>query len=652
MVKFQKGLIFIFVCSFSFLSTNGQNAATPVQAFKLQGLSGDILLDGYYNYKIWDRMGIEDNYRISYISPAISLKTKSYIWHPNLLTIDLNADYNPELRQNIADIHPDRVEKMSYKGIDLSTKLLKNKKIRVNSNIKLSDGYYNDEDINYTKSNNKYWDVGIESVRKDIPFQILYSNVKSENENITNNRLYSFETKKLSGSINKRFFKNDAHILKYTYINDDRIYSSLKEINTESHDINLNNRLYFDKKNNYLFQSIIRNYNRAGNLESKEFSAAEKFLFKFPANFKLGLNYNFRDYVKEDFKLNQNNVFTHIDNKLYQSLWSSVFFSINETKQNLFNQNVRQAGFSFNYLKKIPTGNISISYYYANEVLNRKNEPGIIETVNEQHTISDGELLLLNYPFVNLASIVVKSMNQLLIYQENLDYYIVEQGDYVEIQRIPGGQLDNNSIIYIDYTADQAGTSNYTLDRQNFSAEISVLNQWVSVYYKYKEDAFSDIEFENMFSRDEYKQHMVGVASRSKYHKAGIEYTNKESSLLPIEQLRYYVNTSLTLKKFNFIASASNNYYYKYGVYSNQSYFSALANIIYKINSNAKLEYSFDYRKQDGDNIFLDLIKSKIAYSAKIRALNYSVGLEYFHKNMLLDKVNMGGAFVKVARSF
>ncbi|MBU8893889.1 MAG: hypothetical protein KOO66_14000 [Bacteroidales bacterium] len=651
-MRFQKWLIFIFVFTYPFLSINGQNTLTPIQAFKFQKIGGEIGLDGYYNYKLWDRLGIEDNYKISYISPAISLNTKSYIWHPNLLSINFKADYNPELRQNIADIHPDRVERMSRKGIDLSTILLKNKNYRISSQIKLSDGYYNNEDISYSKSNSSFWDVKLSGMDKKIPFVLSYSNLKSETENITNNRIYSFDTKRLIGRISKTFFKNDAHYIQYKYTEDNRLYNSLANINTRYHEINLNNRLYFDKKNNYLFNSTIREYIKYGNQESKEFSATEKFLFKFPANFRLGLNYNFRNYLNEDIKLNQNDIFAHLDHKLFQSLRSSVFYSINDTKQSLYNQQIKQAGFSFNYLKKIPTGNIVINYYFANEQMDHKNKSGIIQVVNEQHTITDGDILLLNNPFVNKQSVVVKSMNQILIYQENLDYYLVDQGNYIEIQRIPGGQLNNNSIIYIDYTAEQAGTSSYSLNRHNFSAEISVLKKLVSVYYRYKEDAYSDIEFENIFSRDEYKQHIMGIKSHSKYYNAGIEYKKKVSSLIPIQQLRYYANMKLRHKKFQFFASASNNYYYKYGVYSNQSYFYSSANVTYRMRSNTIIQYSFDYRNQNGDNIFLNLVKSKLEYSSRIRALSYSFGLEYFHRNRLLEEEMLGGVFVKVKRRF
>ncbi|PLX14478.1 MAG: hypothetical protein C0597_10010, partial [Marinilabiliales bacterium] len=583
---------------------------------------------------------------------AFNIKTQSYIWHPNLLSIDINADYNPELRNNIADAYPDRVERMSHKGIDFSAKVLKQKKIRLQSNVILSDGYYNDEDINYTKSNNKYWDVKLMSVDRRIPFQLSYSNIISENNNITKNRLYSFDAKNLVGTISKKLYKKDAHSIQYKYTEDKRVYSSLQEINTVFHDINLNNRLYFDKKNNYLLNSIIREYIKYGNLESKEFSAREKFLFKFPQNFKLGLNYTYRDYLSNEFNFNQNEIFTQLDHKLFQSLWSSLFYSIYNTKQSLYSEQVSQVGFNINYLKKIPTGNIAINYYYANETMHRNNESDIVQVVNEQHTITDGELLLLKVPFVINGSVVVKSMNQILIYQENLDYYLVDQGDFVEIQRIPGGQLDNNSIILVDYIAERAATSNYKLDRHSLSAKVSILNQWLSVYYRYKEDAYSNIDYENIFSRDEYKQHIIGIESRSKYHKLGIEYNDKESSLIPIEQLRYFANLSLRYKNFQFLATASHNYYYKYGIYKNQSYLSSTANVTYRIGSNTNIEYSFNYRKQDGDNIFLDLVKSKLEYSSRLRALSYSFGLEYFHKNMISEDIKLGGVFIKVRRIF
>ena len=438
-MKYKKRTIFIlgFICTF--LSASSQSVTTPIQAFKLQRIRGSILLDGYYNYKsLDDQLGVSDNYRIFYISPTLNVRTQSYIAHPNFLSLDIKAEYNPELRNNIADIYPDRVERMSRKGIDLSANLLKKKKIRLQSNVSLSDGYYNDEDINYTKSNNKYWDVRLLGVDKRLPFQITYSSLNSENNNITINRLYSFDSKKLVGAIRKSFFRNDMHRFQYRFTEDKRVYSSLQEINTIFHDFNLNNRIYFDRKNNFLFNSTLKEFIKEGSLESKEFLAIEKFDFKLPFKFRYGLNYTYRNYSSNDVNLNQNNIFTHLDHKLFKSLRSSVFYTLNNSKRDISTQQIHQQGFSFDYQKKIPTGNVTISYSFANENMDNQNKLGVIEVVNEQHTISDGDILLLENPYVNLGSIIVKSMNQILIYQENLDYYLIEQGDFVEIQRIPG----------------------------------------------------------------------------------------------------------------------------------------------------------------------------------------------------------------------
>ncbi len=651
-MKIHKLLILniILVCPLFYI--NGQNNSTPIRAFKLQNYSGEIRLDSYYNYKTWDRVSYEDKYRISYVSPAINLKTKSYIWHPNLLSVDFKAYYNPKLRTNIADINPDRVERITQNSFDLSAKLLQRKKIRLYSNFRINDGYYNDEDVSISKSNSKYWDAKLIGLKEKYPFLLTYSNVVAENENVTSKILHRYDTKRFIGRINKTFYKHDTHRLQYTYTDDKRMYGNLIDINTIIHDINLNNRLFFDKKNNYLLNSTIRNYITQGFRESVETSAIEKFKFKFPAKFELGLDYEFRNYSEDNFNLVQNEIYTYLSQELYKSLTSTVFCSANNLQQTLFEQQIVQIGAKFNYVKKIPTGNIVLNYFYANESMTRNNEAGLLQVVNEQHTIRDGEILLLNNPFIDRASIVVKSMNQILIYQENIDYYLIDQSGYTEIQRIPGGQLNNNSVIYVDYTANIGGTSSYNLHRHNFSARVSVLKQLVSVFYEYREDLYYDTELVDLVGREQFKEHVGGVESRSKYHRFGIDYTSRKSSLIPVEMLKYYATLKIRYKKLGFFTSVSHNYYFKHGIFKDLSYFNSFANMIYTIGSNTKIEYSFNYRKHDGNNIYLDLVKSKLEYSSKIRALSYSFGLEYFHKNMLLDKMELAGVFVKIKRTF
>jgi hypothetical protein len=652
-VIYQKCSILILCLTFLFQHAYGQKRPAPVKGFKLQYFGGDIGMDAYYNYRIRDRMGTEDKTKMSNFSPFINLQTSSYIVHPSLLTLDLNADYYPSLSKSIANIHPDRVEKASHKSIDLTARLLRNKKYRIYSKFLIKDGYRNDEDVSYVKSFYKNWEIKLVCADKRIPITLSFSNLNSESENITSNYIYNFDTKRITGIIRKTINNNQSHRLQYRYTDDKRRYGDFQDFNTKYHEIDLNNILYLDKRNNYSFSSSIRKDIRYGTSESKNFTAIERLYFRLPANFKLDLNYNFRHYSNEDYRLAQNRIRTSLEQQLFRSLRSSVFFSLDRTQHSFYNEEAIPAGFSINYTKKIPTGGINIRYHQSNEKWDRQKEHGINQVVNEQHTISDSEILLLNYPFVDLASIVVKSLNQILIYRENFDYYLVNQGDYVEIKRIPGGQLDNNSIILVDYTAaDQDNTSSYNLSRSQFSASISVFNRLLSVYYIYKEDAYSNVVYENNFTRDEYKQQSIGVVSSSNYHNAGIEYLSKESSILPIQQLRYFTNMNYRYNKFHFFASFTLNHYYKYGINSNHRYITSTANIEYKMKLYTNIRYSFSYRKEDGEDLFLEIVKSKLEVNSTTRAIDYSFGLEFFHRNQLLNDSQLFGVFVKFKRVF
>ena len=69
--------------------------------------------------------------------------------------------------------------------------------------------------------------------------------------------------------------------------------------------------------------------------------------------------------------------------------------------------------------------------------------------LNEEQVLRDGEMTLLNKPYVDVNSVVVKDVSGTLIYQANFDYILLERAGYVEIQRIPGGLIPNKgTVIY------------------------------------------------------------------------------------------------------------------------------------------------------------------------------------------------------------
>ena len=651
-MKLVNYFILFLIFNLPFIHLSGQNASSPIKAFKFRHFNGYLNFYSYYNYKTWEKVGTKDNYNISYLSPSASIDAKTYILHPNFLCVDIKADYTPELKKNLADINPDVIERISRKSIDLSAVMLQNKDIKLYSYFKINDGYYNNEEISFTKTFGKYWEVKLVNINKKLPFLVTYSKRNSESENTTNFRKYNFEADKLIAKVSKTFFKKDLHYFQYKYLDDERNYNNLIAINNRYNEFNLNNKFFFDKKYNYLFHSIIRENIISGFQNSKEFTIHENLLFKLPYQLEFKFDYQHNNYSNESINQIQNKIHTNIAHQLFRSLKSSVFYDFDKAKQTQFDYTLNQAGVKLNYQKKIPTGILAINYYRSFELMNRNNEQGIIQVVNELHTISDGSILLLRYPFIDKASIIVRSMNQTLIYQENLDYYLVDQGDFIEIQRIPGGLIENNSVIYIDYTAQQAGTSSYTLSRQGFNTKVSIFKQLLSVYYNFQQDKLTNSEFYNQHNKEQFKQNIFGVESRSKYHIAGIEYKNRESTLISIQMLKYYAKLNFNFKKFKFWGMASHNYYFKYGFYSNQNYFYSSLNLSYRIQSNTQIQYKFHYRKQKGDNIFIDVTKSQLEYSSKIRSFSYSFGLEYFHRYVLLDRTNLGGVFIKATRKF
>ena len=103
-----------------------------------------------------------------------------------------------------------------------------------------------------------------------------------------------------------------------------------------------------------------------------------------------------------------------------------------------------------NYQKKIPfNGKLSLMYNYSNikdsKIVNDQFAP----IYDESHQLTDGDITFLGQTDINLNSVIVKNENGSIIYELNFDYILIQQGEFIQIQRIPGGQIRNNDAVLV-----------------------------------------------------------------------------------------------------------------------------------------------------------------------------------------------------------
>ena len=70
-------------------------------------INGQLELISRYNTLDFTSLQVENEQESSFISGKLQLNTKSYFWHPNFLTVNLNGIYNPAAGKEISLLLPD-----------------------------------------------------------------------------------------------------------------------------------------------------------------------------------------------------------------------------------------------------------------------------------------------------------------------------------------------------------------------------------------------------------------------------------------------------------------------------------------------------------------------------------------------------------------
>ena len=174
-------------------------------------------------------------------------------------------------------------------------------------------------------------------------------------------------------------------------------------------------------------------------------------------------------------------------------------------------------GVGFDYTKKIPFGQLRLSYHYYRHNQENESEEVPRQILNEPHILLDGSPELLDKPYVDISSVVVKDNTGTIIYQENLDYILVERNNFVEVQRVLGGLIPNGGQILVDYVAIQPGSYSYDLNNHDVFLGFILFNRLVEVYYHGRFQDYTNVEQTEFLTLNYFSQNIYGIRIEKRF---------------------------------------------------------------------------------------------------------------------------------------
>jgi hypothetical protein len=626
---------------------------TPSGFFHPESINGNIRFMGLYRMQksvIGDV--IEDQRSIYYIG-GIMLNTTSFFWSPDILYVNLDVEYNPESRNETYLLVPDRSEVRTLKKLDFRTAIFRNKSVNLNVFANLNQTYFNRELLTNVKSDNKQWGGIFSIYNKFLPLSVSYRQSDWRQNELQTGRVFTMKQNDFTPRISKSFGSNDNNELLYSKSSYYYSYAGSSEVKNLIDKVTLTDNIFFDRDRKYNFNSYASYYKQDGTYQFEKIEANERLLFNLPANLRFTGGYMYNRLTDPTQVLSQNRILGSLNHRLFESLTTNVYVDYSDISQTIYDENNLRAGADLNYTKKIPTGTLNLSYRYYRSYFDMTGTSAPLKIVNEEHILSDNQTTLLNKPYVDLSTVVVKDPAGIILYQENFDYIVTERNDYVEIKRIPGGQILNGQTVTVSYTAIQPGSYSYIADNNTFSSSILLFGKLLELYYTRSVQDYKDLVQTEYLTLNYFNQYIAGCRIDLGVAGAGVEYDEYNSNVIPYKRYRYYVDLNISIWTKLLVALNGNLLDYKLIADDvNQIHANINGKISYLFSHRTRLDFDAGYLRQRGQNIDLDLITSKLELSTSFRQLYLKGGLEIYRRHYLNSDFDFAGTFIEIVRKF
>lgn len=616
--------------------------------------NGEVKLNGFYRQQERDGNQINEIQKSSLLNAGIFLNTKNYIWTPKFLVVDIDGAYTPARTSDKFLVIPDQSENMDIRKFDTRLILFPENRLSLSSYFNYGQLYNNRENLSSMKSSSKNWGNTVFYRAKKFSFSLGNINWNQDETEIRTGRRFINKQNNFEGRVNNTFGIANKQELLLSHNEFYRLDYNKNEVTNYINSVNYNNLASFGKQKRNNLNTLISSVWQRGTETFNRYQVVENVSWDMSKPLKSYANYAFFAEERPSQSVYQNKIGGGIRHQLYESLQSHLAYEYNSTSNNLFNAGFNRGSLDLSYTKKIfEKHNLDLSYNYNLQAQKWKSLDGIISIINESVTLSDGPITLLSRPYINVNSIRVKDATSTIIYQLNFDYIITPQNNYMQIQRVPGGQIPNNTIVYVDYTAIQPGSFQYVSNNYLFSSGIYFFNRLFGFYFKKSVQDYKHLNNTDFITLNYITQQILGAKFEYKNLVGGIEYDTMNSTVLPYTLLRYYFNLSGALSKTVVISMNGSLYdYKKLNNVPNIQYADISGTATYHFRPNLSFNVSLAYRNQNGEGVDLNLLNFRTGAIAAIHKLRFSTYYNYYNRALFSEKIRFNAINFQISRIF
>jgi len=631
-----------------------QNYSISRKFWSLTSVTGAVQLGANYRYLDGYSNEIYNYQKSSRYYAGAAVNTTSYFLHPSFITLNLGGEYNPMFGKDLYLVIPDQAEIVTVGKFDATLSFFNQKPVNFSVYYHYNDVYANRENLTNIRSNTTSYGGNFAWSNKILPFQAAYMHGKWYETELETGRTFTTLQKNLQTRVDKSFSAYDNSQIVYFHNDYTRDDAEIARTRNVSDNLSMNNTIFFDKKRQYTFISAISGIDQYGSDAFRRIQVDESVNLNLPKRFSLYASYNFYDFSRSFQNINQNSVRTTLHHQLYESLRSGLSLEYNHIRQTYYDETNPKAGVDVNYEKKIPLkGRLMLGGSYNWQRMQHTGESTEMPVQHEQHVLTDGQMTLLNKAYVNVSSVVVWDVTGTIIYQLNLDYVLIEHGNYVEVQRMPGGRIPDKATVFVDYTAMLPGSFKYDVNFISLTASVSLINRLVEVYFRWANQGYSSLETTDFLTLNYFTQTTYGLKLEYKFASGGAEYENYNSTIVPYRLVRYWLQVQGNISgKLTYSLCGNWRTYNLTAENTVQQFIDVIGNLGYQIGPRNNISLELAYRKQVGQQIDLNLLTGRLQYTTQIRQIYIRVGIDVYRKDYLHERTNFMGGFIQVVRNF
>jgi hypothetical protein len=604
-------------------------------------------IESEYQFRSSPLASGENTHEYFLFSPFVQFRANGSFYHPNLIEFNLSA-WQSISRHEVSLTQLNETGAIKQKFTDTpflmryqaSLSILKHKPYSVTANATRSQGTRNLDFFTTTRIDTESYGIHTGYRAGKIPVELSYRHFSQDERGL--NRPLSRKESLFKFKARHDRENNSQTIFNYSYNDWKRRDNSVTWQTGSTELASITDKEYFGERNQATLDTTLR-YSRTGSKfrHQEDLRGRMTLYVDHTENLRSSTSINVSRLSSGEAKNYIKFLNASLTHQLFDSLTSSldVFGSKDKSSNPIGSNELINYGFQWseNYKKRIGKQAIlQLGYSLRIQPRERSFQGQGIIILDEEHTLSDDKIVLLNVPGVIMGSVRVTDTDGSVLYTRGFDYELIDQGELTEIRRIVGGKILDGQSIRIDYRAASQPSGEVTSTIHGATWRLNLWGNLLSLFGRY---STHDARGDDWIVIDEYQRLLVGMESQLNWLRVGLEYEDRESTLTPYRAVRFNQSAnwqtqwggafSLNFRQVWRTFPAANrkvNY---------QDYLGRLEMVLFR-----RLNCSLDagYRTEKGDGIDNAMVTARVSVDYEIRKLSVEALYQFQSNRLFADQ--------------